>query len=122
MTVPSCGGKLPASIEEYLIRAATRGFSRIFVLWLLSHGSLSGYGIMKKIENLTKRGLNSGTMYPVLYELERGGLIVGEWARKGRRMIKYYYITEEGNKVLENVRELFGKTIGKILLEFLEKV
>lgn len=113
---------MSANIKEDLIKAATRGFSRIFVLWLLSHGSLSGYGIMKKMENLTKQTLNSGAIYPILYELERGGLIIGEWTRKGRRMIKYYHITKEGNEVLENIRKIFEKTMRKTLLEFLGKV
>lgn len=112
---------MPSSIKEDLIEAFVRGLNRIFILWLLSRGSLSGYNIMKKMGELTERNIKSGAIYPILYELEYKGLIFGKWIQKGRRTIKYYSITEEGSKVLEDAREFFKKCVGKVILEFLEK-
>lgn len=105
-------------IEEDLIRVSIRGFNRVMILWLLRHGPLSGYRIIREIERLTKRNFSSGMIYPFLYDLENMGLIAGMWKRKGRKMIKYYFITEEGNKVLENIRDLLKRT-KEIIFDFL---
>lgn len=106
-------------IEEDLIKSAVKGLNRVIILWILSRGSLSGYRIIKEMEKLTERSLNSGMIYPLLYDLEEKGLIAGKWMQKGRKMIKYYFITEEGNKVLKNVYDLLGKT-REIILDFLK--
>jgi len=110
---------LLADIENGLIRVATRGFSRVIILWLLSHGPLSGYGIIREMRRLIERDFTSGVVYPILYDLESRGLIVGEWIRRGRRMIKYYSLTDEGSRVLKSIRDLFHGTAGAVLLDFM---
>jgi len=105
-------------IEEDLIKMFIRGFNRVMILWLLRHGPLSGYRIIREMERLTKRNFSSGVIYPFLYDLENMGLITGVQKQRGRKMIKYYFITDEGNRVLENIRILLKRT-KEIIFDFL---
>ncbi|OYT45541.1 PadR family transcriptional regulator [Candidatus Bathyarchaeota archaeon] len=105
--------------EEDLIRATLRGLSRAIILWLVSQKPMSGYHITKEITRLTERRFTSGTIYPLLYELERKGFITGKWTEKGRRRIKYYSITEEGEEILGKIRRLLEKPLREILQNFL---
>ncbi len=105
--------------EEGLIRATIRGFSRSIILWILNKESSSGYRILKELRRLTNQKFYSGTVYPLLYELERGGFIIGDWKSRGRRRIKYYLITDKGREMLNRLRELFKKPVGQVLKSFL---
>ena len=80
-----------ASVEEELIQATIRGLSRAIILWLLSQKRMSGYKVNKELEKITGQHFTSGVSYPLLYELEEKRLIAGEWEKKGRRSIKYYF-------------------------------
>jgi len=111
--------KLSEISEEDLIRATLRGLSRAIILWLVSQRPMSGYHITKEITRLTERRFTSGTIYPLLYELERKGFITGKWTEKGRRRIKYYSITEEGEEMLGKIRRLLEKPLREILQNFL---
>jgi len=108
-----------SSTEEDLIRATIRGLSRAIILWLVSRGPMSGYKITKEISRLTERKFTSGVVYPLLYELEEKGFISGKWFQKGRRRIKYYSITEEGEEVLRNIRRLFERPLREVLRSLL---
>jgi len=110
---------LSETSEENLIRATLRGLSRAIILWLLSKRPMSGYKITKEITRLTERKFTSGVVYPLLYELEEKGFIAGKWLQKGRRRIKYYSITEEGEEILRNIRKLFEKPLREVLQSLL---
>jgi PadR family transcriptional regulator PadR len=106
-------------VEEDLIKATVRGFGRFIILWLVSQKPMSGYRILKEMEKLTGQNLHSGMVYPLLYELEEKGLMVGDWAQKGRRHIKYYSITEKGVNLLNRLREFFEMPIRKVLKDLI---
>jgi len=108
-----------AEAERALVRATVRGFSRSIVLWLVSQKPMSGYKIVKEMKRLTGQDFHAGVVYPLLYELERGGFIVGEWIQRGRRRIKYYSITKEGTKLLGRLRELFEMPVREVLKDLL---
>ena len=47
--------------------------------------------------------LKEGLLYPALHRMEQDGLLKSEWRSvAGLRRRKYYFITEEGRKVLVN--------------------
>jgi len=108
-----------AEVEEELIKATIRGFSRAIILWLVSQEPMSGYKMVEEMRRLTERRFSSGVVYPLLYELEDKRLITGEWVQKGRRRIKYYSITEEGTRLLNSLRELFEKPVREVLKSIL---
>lgn len=107
--------------EKELIRAIIRGFSRAIILWLISQKPMSGYTIMKKIEQLTGQKFHAGIIYPILYELEKDKFIYGVSTQKNRRRIKYYSITEKGTQMLNQLRQRFEMPVRDVLKDFIEK-
>jgi len=69
-------------------------------------GPLHGYGIARRIEQISKDllQLNQGTLYPALLRMEQEGWIASEWgASEKNRKARFYSITASGRKRL--VRE-----------------
>lgn len=84
-------------------------------------GPLHGFGVARRIEQLTDGGmaLNQGTIYPALLRLEQKGWIESEWgtSEKGRRA-RYYSITRAGRKQLQKEIEDWARIsamVGKVL-------
>ncbi len=77
-----------------------RGLLRLFVLRTLTSEAKSGYDILKEIESKTQGEWkpSKGTIYPILSELEEGGLIRGK--EEGPRSRTAYSTTEAGIKHL----------------------
>lgn len=76
-----------------------KGTLRTIVLKLLAdNGRMYGYEITKKVEELTagKIKLTFGALYPVLHKLEADGHIAIEQEFIGKRVRKYYSLTETG--------------------------
>jgi len=68
-----------------------------------SLGSLHGYGIARRIEQVSENllHLNQGTLYPALLRLQQKGLISASWGiSENKRKAKYYTITNAGRKQL----------------------
>jgi transcriptional regulator len=67
-------------------------------------GPLHGYGIARRIEEMTghKVAINYGTLYPALLKLEQEGSIDGEWGvSDNNRKAKIYTLTRTGRAELE---------------------
>lgn len=68
---------------------------------LESMGPLHGYGIARRIEQVSNDtlSLNQGTIYPALLRLQQRGWIQAEWgtSENGRRA-KYYSLSRLGKK------------------------
>ena len=68
-----------------------------------------GYDITRKVEDLTegKINLSYGALYPVLYKLERDGILITESENFNNRIRIYYSLTPKGDSVVaEKLREL----------------
>lgn len=66
-------------------------------------GALHGYGIARRIEEVSKHRLtlNYGTLYPALLKLEQEGFINAEWRQsENNRRAKFYALTAAGRKQL----------------------
>jgi PadR family transcriptional regulator PadR len=67
-------------------------------------GALHGYGIARRIEQISGDllAVNQGTLYPVLLKLEQEGAIASEWgASENNRRARFYRLTREGRKQLQ---------------------
>ena len=67
-------------------------------------GPLHGYGIARRIEQISKEllQLNQGTLYPALLRMEQEGWITSKWgASEKNRKAKFYAITAAGRKQLD---------------------
>ena len=66
-------------------------------------GPLHGYGIARRIEQISKDllQLNQGTLYPALLRMEQEGWIASKWgASEKNRKAKFYAITAAGRRRL----------------------
>jgi PadR family transcriptional regulator, regulatory protein PadR len=84
-------------------------------------GPLHGYGIARRIEQLSEEAvqLNEGTVYTALLRLQQRRWISAEWgASENNRRAKFYSITKSGRKQLvtetENWERISG-VIGRVL-------
>ena len=90
-------------------------------------GPLHGYGIARRIEQLSEDvlQLNEGTVYTSLLRLYQQGWISSDWgASENNRKAKFYSITKAGRKQLaeetENWERISG-VIGRVLQAVSEK-
>ena len=67
-------------------------------------GTLHGYGIARRIEQISGDllAVNQGTLYPVLLKLEQEGAIASEWGiSENNRRARFYRLTRAGRKQLQ---------------------
>ena len=67
-------------------------------------GTLHGYGIARRIEQISGDllAVNQGTLYPVLLKLEQEGAISSEWGTsENNRKARFYRLTRAGRKQLQ---------------------
>jgi PadR family transcriptional regulator len=102
-------------------RELKRGSLELIVLHLLAPGEAYGYEIVSKLTVETNGALEvtDGTLYPVLYRLERAGLVNVRWETPDRGVPrKYYRLTEAGNEELARLKHewtTFAKAMTKLL-------
>jgi transcriptional regulator len=71
---------------------------------LESMGPLHGYGIARRIEQVSDNTLilNQGTIYPALLRLEQRGWVKSEWGTsESNRRAKFYSLSRIGKKQIE---------------------
>ena len=87
--------------------ALKKGTAELLVLAQLESRARHGYEIGLRI---AARGAGAvsfqpASLYPVLYRLERRGLIAGRWVEKpNQRRRRYYRLTTEGRRALAERR------------------
>lgn len=88
-----------------------QGTLDLLILKALTLGALHGWGISKRIRQLSGDVLevNQGSLYPALHRLEDRGLVAAEWgvSDEGRRA-KFYTLTREGRAQFVEERESWG--------------
>jgi DNA-binding PadR family transcriptional regulator len=99
LTVIVGGGKLEGKILKKMHERIIKNFMDIIILAELRSGSLSGYDVISFIHNRFHLLVSSGTVYSLLYSLERNGLIEGTWNERKR----VYRLTEKGEKTIDTV-------------------
>jgi PadR family transcriptional regulator, regulatory protein PadR len=90
-----------------LNREVKRGSTEMLILALVEDRPRHGYEIAKLIEQRSDGVLqfHVASLYPLLYRLERRGLIHGRWVEKaGERRRRFYKLTAAGQRVLNEQR------------------
>jgi PadR family transcriptional regulator, regulatory protein PadR len=85
--------------------------------WRHALGSLHGFGIARRIEQVSRDvlQLNEGTVYTSLLRLQQQGWIAAEWGTsENNRKAKFYSITRRGQKQLEVETENWDRISGVI--------
>jgi len=82
-----------------------------------SMGSLHGYGIARRIEQVAEGSLalNQGTIYPALLRLEQKGWIRSDWGiSENNRRARYYSVTKLGKRQLLAEEANWHRTVATV--------
>src|SRR5262245_5296125 len=98
-------------------RELKKGSTELLLLSLVEDQPRHGYEIGKLIERRSHGVVqfHVASLYPLLYRLERRGLIQGRWVeRAGQRRRRFYRITAEGRKTLLKQRSGWREFVAAI--------
>jgi PadR family transcriptional regulator PadR len=97
---------LPGTLDLLILKAA-------------SLGPLHGYGILLRIEQITRGALlaEQGALYPALSRLEHQGLLDSEWGTSdNHRRAKFYRLTTTGRRRLREETQGWNRLVTAIAL------
>ncbi|HVT91706.1 MAG TPA: PadR family transcriptional regulator [Bryobacteraceae bacterium] len=84
---------------------------------LANMGSLHGFGIARRIEQVAEGSLalNQGTIYPALLRLEQKGWIRSDWGlSENNRRARFYSVTKLGEKKLADEESKWQQTVAML--------
>jgi transcriptional regulator len=102
-------------------RELKKGSAELLILSLVEGRPRHGYEISKLIAARSDGVVrfNAASLYPLLYRLEKRGLLQGRWVETpGQRRRRYYRLTAAGKKILAQQRstwEAFVTAINRIV-------
>jgi DNA-binding PadR family transcriptional regulator len=79
-----------------------KGLLNLWMLKILSEGEVTGYDIIKKVNELTGKKPSTGSIYPLLKSMENKGWITGK--KVGSKIV--YEITDSGREVVKSHSDL----------------
>jgi len=89
-----------------------QGTLEILILKAVSLGPLHGYGILLRIQQISRERLEipQGSFYVALYRIEPRGWIEGEWGESdNKRRAKFYRLTVAGHRQLKSETEKWSQ-------------
>ena len=93
------GEKLESKILKKMHERIIKNFMDIIIMTELRNSALSGYDVISYIHNKFNLLVSSGTVYSLLYSLERNGLVEGVWEERKR----VYKLTPKGEKTINTL-------------------
>src|SRR5260370_41405509 len=84
----------------------------LLILKAVSLGPLHGYGVLLRIEQITRGALlaEQGALYPALSRLEHQGLLASEWGTSdNNRRAKFYRLTAAGRRRLREETQSWNR-------------
>ena len=87
-------------------RRIVRNFLDVLVLAELRKGPLCGYDVITFVNDRFRLLVSSGTVYSVLYSLERKGMIAGVQMQRRR----VYKLTDKGEKTIKRMMSASDET------------
>jgi DNA-binding PadR family transcriptional regulator len=88
-------GRILRKMHERIIKSSMD----IIIMAELLKSPLSGYDVTSYIHNKFNLLISSGTVYSLMYSLERNGLVEGNWDERKRT----YKLTGKGKKTIETI-------------------
>ena len=101
---------LESEVLKKMHRRIVKSFMDILIMAELRNAPMSGYDAIAFIHNKFGILVSSGTVYSLLYSLERENLITGIWAKRKR----VYELTEKGKRTIQAILNANDKIKGLI--------
>ncbi len=99
LTIAVNGEKSEARIIKKMHERVIKSFMDTIIMAELRKGPITGYDVISYIRNRFGFLASSGTVYSLLYSLERNGLIQGNWDDRRRT----YKLTEKGSQTIQTI-------------------
>ena len=99
-------------ISQEWVAELKKGSIQLCLLALLSKERKYGFQIIAELRGLSDGffDLKEGTLYPALRRLEKKGLLESEWVERDEGVPrKYYRLTEDGRKALEEAKSVWRR-------------
>lgn len=95
-----------------------KGSLPLLILQVLANGPSHGYSIAQQIKSQSQGVLDfkEGTLYPALHSLEQQDLLSAFSEEENGRTRRYYQITENGRKRLEQERSEWNQFVQAVNL------
>ena len=87
-----------------------KGSAELLILSILEARPRHGYEISKQIEERSGGVIHFhvASFYPLLYRMEKRGLLEGQWVEKpNQRRRRYYRLTRAGRQLLKQQRSIW---------------
>lgn len=96
-----------------------KGSAQILILKMIENEPMYGYQMIKNMEERSQHTFHwkEGSLYPILYSMEKKELILAYWEEKPRKR-KYYQITSKGKKELLKLEDdwrVFSRSMNHLL-------
>ena len=94
-----------------------KGLTPVMVMQVLSVAELSGLEAIRRIKDHGDDGIDipEGTIYPLLYRLEKQGLVSARWREgDGTRRVRVYALTAKGRKQFASDRKVWLDLLGAL--------
>jgi len=99
LTLESVSDLETSLVLKKMNRRIIKNFLDVLILAELRNGSMSGYDVIAYVHNKYRLLVSSGTVYSLLYSLERDGLITGAWNQRKR----VYKLTDKGDETIRAI-------------------
>ena len=99
---------------DLLANEVKKGTAELLILTLLEDAPRHGYDIGRQIDVQSAGAIRFqiASLYPMLYRLEKRGLIEGRWVERARqRRRRFYRLTPAGRRVLRAQRSFWNEFI-----------
>jgi len=88
-----------ARIFREMYERVIKSFMDVIIMTELRKGPLSGYDVISYINAKFNLLVSSGTVYSLLYSLERNGQVEGVWKERKRT----YKLTDKGEETISTI-------------------
>jgi len=106
---------LESEILEKMNKRIVSSFMDVLILVQLRSGSMSGHDIIAFIHKKFHMLVSSGTVYSIVYSMERDGFIEGRWEQRKR----VYTLTDKGEETVKAILNLKEKILGLMINFFM---
>lgn len=97
---------------------ARERFVRSFLDWvmlaILQRKPSYGYEMIATINEEYGVYVSPGSLYPILYNLERSGMITGTWDQPDRKSKKVYELTPSGTRAFREQFDAVGRVLASL--------
>jgi PadR family transcriptional regulator PadR len=108
------GWPYPNRVPQFDDRDLYSGLIRLHVLHHACENPVFGLGVLDELARHGYR-ISPGTLYPILYGLEKKGYLRSSERREGKSLRKLYNATPRGRKALEAAKEKIGELFHEIV-------